>query len=214
MILVVLSGSAVALTWEQEHLDAVVQGWYPGAQGGKAIAMMLFGETNPQGKLPITFYKTTEELPDFEDYSMKGRTYRYMTQEALYPFGYGLSYTEFSYMNAAFAKTPDVKEGVEINVTIKNTGVLDGTETVQAYVKAKKEGAPNAQLKGIKKVFLKEGEEKTVLIYLPAQSFMLFDENGIAQYVAQGYEISIGGSQPDKRSCELMGKKPLILTID
>lgn len=214
VILVVLSGSAVALTWEQEHLDAVVQGWYPGAQGGKAIAMMLFGETNPQGKLPITFYKTTEELPDFEDYSMKGRTYRYMTQEALYPFGYGLSYTEFSYMNAAFAKTPDVKEGVEINVTIKNTGVLDGTETVQAYVKAKKEGAPNAQLKGIKKVFLKAGEEKTVLIYLPAQSFMLFDENGIAQYVAQGYEISIGGSQPDKRSCELMGKKPLILTIE
>ena len=214
VILVVLSGSAVALTWEQEHLDAVVQGWYPGAQGGKAIAMMLFGETNPQGKLPITFYKTTEELPDFEDYSMKGRTYRYMTQEALYPFGYGLSYTEFSYMNAAFAKTPDVKEGVEINVTIKNTGVLDGTETVQAYVKAKKEGAPNAQLKGIKKVFLKAGEEKTVLIYLPAQSFMLFDENGIAQYVAQGYEISVGGSQPDKRSCERMGKKPLILTIE
>ena len=214
VILVVLSGSAVALTWEQEHLDAVVQGWYPGAQGGKAIAMMLFGETNPQGKLPITFYKTTEELPDFEDYSMKGRTYRYMTQEALYPFGYGLSYTEFYYTNAVFAKTPDVKEGVEINVTIKNTGVLDGTETVQAYVKAKKEGAPNAQLKGIKKVFLKAGEEKTVLIYLPAQSFMLFDENGIAQYVAQGYEISIGGSQPDKRSCELMGKKPLILTIE
>lgn len=214
VILVVLSGSAVALTWEQEHLDAVVQGWYPGAQGGKAIAMMLFGETNPQGKLPITFYKTTEELPDFEDYSMKGRTYRYMTQEALYPFGYGLSYTEFSYTNAAFAKIPDVKEGVEINVSIKNTGVIDGTETVQAYVKAKKEGAPNAQLKGIKKVFLKAGEEKTVSIYLPAQSFMLFDENGIAQYVAQGYEISIGGSQPDKRSCELMGKKPLILTID
>ncbi len=214
VILVVLSGSAVALTWEQEHLDAVVQGWYPGAQGGKAIAMILFGETNPQGKLPITFYKTTEELPDFEDYSMKGRTYRYMTQEALYPFGYGLSYTEFSYTNAAFAKIPDVKEGVEINVSIKNTGVIDGTETVQAYVKAKKEGAPNAQLKGIKKVFLKAGEEKTVSIYLPAQSFMLFDENGIAQYVAQGYEISIGGSQPDKRSCELMGKKPLILTID
>ena len=177
VILVVLSGSAVALTWEQEHLDAVVQGWYPGAQGGKAIAMMLFGETNPQGKLPITFYKTTEELPDFEDYSMKGRTYRYMTQEALYPFGYGLSYTEFYYTNAVFAKTPDVKEGVEINVTIKNTGVIDGTETVQAYVKAKKEGAPNAQLKGIKKVFLKAGEEKTVSIYLPAQSFMLFDEN-------------------------------------
>ena len=102
VVLVVLCGSATALTWEQEHLGAIIQGWYPGAQGGKAIADILFGAANPQGKLPVTFYKTMEELPDFEDYSMKGRTYRYMTQEALYPFGYGLSYTDFAYSDVTF----------------------------------------------------------------------------------------------------------------
>ncbi len=213
VILIVLCGSATALTWEQEHLDAIVQGWYPGAQGGKAIADILFGEANPQGKLPVTFYKTTEELPDFEDYSMKGRTYRYMTQEALYPFGYGLSYTDFAYSNVAFAGTPDVKNGVEIRFTVKNTGAVDGTETVQAYIKAKRENAPNAQLKGIKKVDLKAGEEKTLTISLPSKAFQLFNEDGIAEYAAEGYEISIGGSQPDARSCALMGRSTQILEM-
>lgn len=214
VILVVLCGSATALTWEQEHLDAIVQGWYPGAQGGKAIADILFGEANPQGKLPVTFYRTTEELPDFEDYSMKGRTYRYMKQEALYPFGYGLSYTTFDYSNAAFVGAPDIRQGVEIRVTVKNTGAMDGTETVQAYVKAKREDAPNAQLKGIRKVDLKAGEEKTLTMKLPPEAFWLFDENGVAEYIAEGYEISIGGSQPDARSCALTGRNPQLLQIN
>ncbi len=213
VILVVLCGSATALTWEQEHLNAIIQGWYPGAQGGKAIADILFGEANPQGKLPVTFYKTMEELPDFEDYSMKGRTYRYMTQEALYPFGYGLSYTDFAYSDVAFVGTPDVKDGVEITFTVKNTGDMDGTETVQAYVKAKREGTPNAQLKGIKKVDLKAGEAKTMTMKLPAEAFMLFNEDGVAEYITEGYEISIGGSQPDARSAVLTGKKPQTLHI-
>lgn len=214
VILVVLCGSATALTWEQEHLDAIVQGWYPGAQGGKAIADILFGEANPQGKLPVTFYRTTEELPDFEDYSMKGRTYRYMKQEALYPFGYGLSYTTFDYSNAAFVGTPDIRQGVEIRVTVKNTGAMDGTETVQAYVKAKRGDTPNAQLKGIRKVDLKAGEEKTLTMKLLPEAFRLFDENGVAEYIAEGYEISIGGSQPDARSCALTGRKPQLLQIN
>jgi len=213
VILVVLCGSATALTWEQEHLDAIVQGWYPGAQGGKAIADILFGEANPQGKLPVTFYRTTEELPDFEDYSMKGRTYRYMTQEALYPFGYGLSYTTYDYRNVAFAETPDVRQGVKICFTVKNTGAVDGTETVQVYIKAKRENAPNAQLKGIRKVNLKAGEEKTLTMTLPPEAFLLFNEDGIAEYVAEGYEVSIGGSQPDARSCALMGRKTNLLQI-
>lgn len=213
VILIVLCGSATALTWEQEHLDAIIQGWYPGAQGGKAIADILFGAANPQGKLPVTFYKTTEELPDFEDYSMKGRTYRYMTQEALYPFGYGLSYTDFTYSEVAFVGTPDIKNGVEIAFTVKNTGSMDGTETVQAYVKAKREGTPNAQLKGIRKVDLKAGEAKTLTIKLPAEAFMLFNEDGVAEYIAEGYEIYIGGSQPDARSVALTGKKPQALHI-
>lgn len=213
VILVVLCGSATALTWEQEHLDAIVQGWYSGAQGGKAIADILFGEANPQGKLPVTFYRTTEELPDFEDYSMKGRTYRYMTQEALYPFGYGLSYTTYDYRNVAFAETPDVRQGVKICFTVKNTGAVDGTETVQVYIKAKRENAPNAQLKGIRKVNLKAGEEKTLTMTLPPEAFLLFNEDGIAEYVAEGYEVSIGGSQPDARSCALMGRKTNLLQI-
>ncbi|MCI9385159.1 MAG: glycoside hydrolase family 3 C-terminal domain-containing protein [Lachnospiraceae bacterium] len=213
VVLVVLCGSATALTWEQEHLGAIIQGWYPGAQGGKAIADILFGAANPQGKLPVTFYKTMEELPDFEDYSMKGRTYRYMTQEALYPFGYGLSYTDFAYSDVTFVGTPDVKSGVEITFTVKNAGDVDGTETVQAYVKARREGTPNAQLKGIRKVDLKAGEAKTLTMKLPAEAFVLFNEDGEAEYIAEGYEVHIGGSQPDARSAALTGKKPQTLYI-
>lgn len=145
---------------------------------------------------------------------MKGRTYRYMKQEALYPFGYGLSYTTFDYSNAAFVGAPDIRQGVEIRVTVKNTGAMDGTETVQAYVKAKREDAPNAQLKGIRKVDLKAGEEKTLTMKLPPEAFWLFDENGVAEYIAEGYEISIGGSQPDARSCALTGRNPQLLQIN
>ncbi len=215
VILIVLTGSAMALNWENEHMDAIVQGWYPGAQGGAAIADILFGKENPQGKLPVTFYKTTEELPDFEDYSMKGRTYRYMEQEALYPFGYGLSYTDFAYSNIAFAEeTPNPQNGVTISFTVKNIGHFDGIETVQAYVKAKQEHTPNAQLKGIQKLFLKAGEEKATQIYLPPEAFLLYDETGTQQLLPCQYEISIGGSQPDKRSEVLTGKKDFRLTID
>lgn len=209
-----LCGSATELTWEQDNLDAIIQGWYPGAQGGKAIADIIFGAANPQGKLPVTFYKTMDELPSFENYSMKGRTYRYMTQEPLYPFGYGLSYTDFVYSKVEFVGIPDVKKGVEITFTVRNAGKMDGTETVQVYVKAKRENTPNAQLKGIKKLDLKAGEEKALSIKLPPEAFMLFNEDGIAEYVAEGYEISIGGSQPDQRSCELTRRKPQRLRID
>ena len=128
-----LCGSATELTWEQDNLDAIIQGWYPGAQGGKAIADIIFGAANPQGKLLVTFYKTMDELPSFEYYSMKGRTYRYMTQEPLYPFGYGLSYTDFVYSKVEFVGIPDVKKGVEITFTVRNAGKMDGTETVQVY---------------------------------------------------------------------------------
>jgi beta-glucosidase len=211
VILVVLCGSATALTWEQDNLDAILQGWYPGAQGGKAIADILFGSANPQGKLPVTFYRTSEELPDFEDYSMKGRTYRYMTQAALYPFGYGLSYTDYEYSNVKFVESPEIKNGVDIECTVKNKGGYAGTETVQIYVKAKKDSAPNPQLKAIKKVYLKSGEEKTITIHLNPEAFMLYNENGIPEFANEGYTVSVGGSQPDRRSYELTGNKVTIL---
>ena len=207
VILVLLSGSAMAVTWEEEHLDAIVQGWYPGAQGGTAIARLLFGDANPEGKLPITFYRTTEELPDFEDYSMKGRTYRYMKQKALYPFGYGLSYTDYTYRNVTLVSSDLCSEkGVILQAEIQNTGGMDGTETVQVYVGLEREAVPNPQLKRIVKVMLKSGETKKIEISLPKEAFMLYDEKGEQVLYPGTYHIYIGGSQPDERSFELTKK--------
>lgn len=157
VIVVLLAGSAMALSWEDEHVDAILDGFYPGAQGGAAIAEILFGGANPEGKLPITFYQTTEELPEFTDYAMKGRTYRYMENEALYPFGYGLSYTTYAYGNLECVKPFDAQDGITLQVTVTNTGDREGTETLQVYVKAKREGTPNPQLKYVKKNNIKAG---------------------------------------------------------
>ena len=197
----------MAVSWEDENLDAIVQGWYPGAQGGTAIARILFGGANPEGKLPVTFYRTTEELPAFEDYSMKGRTYRYMKQEALYPFGYGLSYTDYTYRNVTLV-SEDIRAGgnVVLQAEVQNTGGMDGTETVQVYVGLEREDAPNPQLKKIVKVPLKSGETKKIEIVLPKEAFMLYDEKGEFVLYKGSYHIYLGGSQPDERSLKLTGK--------
>lgn len=214
VILVLLTGSAMAVTWEDAHLDAILQGWYPGAQGGAAIARILFGEANPEGKLPVTFYRTTEELPAFEDYSMKGRTYRYMKQKALYPFGYGLSYTTYSYENAKLVSDDICGEaGVILRAEVRNTGVMDGTETVQIYVGLDRDEAPNPQLKKIVKVPLKAGESKQVEAVLPKEAFMLYDEKGEHVLYPGTYHIYMGGSQPDARSLELTKKEVCHFTV-
>lgn len=213
VILVLLSGSALAVNWADEHIPAIIQGWYPGAQGGKAIARVLFGEKNPEGRMPVTFYYTTEELPEFTDYSMKGRTYRYMTQEALYPFGYGLSYTSFTYTNVQVSADVIGTEGIIVKATVTNSGGKEGTETVQSYVKADRSGTPNAQLKGIRKVSLKPGESKEVSIKLPLSAFALYDENAVNKVEPGKYLVSIGGSQPDSRSEKLTGRKVSILSV-
>ncbi|MBO5055610.1 MAG: glycoside hydrolase family 3 C-terminal domain-containing protein [Lachnospiraceae bacterium] len=213
VILVLLSGSALAVNWADEHIPAIIQGWYPGAQGGKAIARVLFGEKNPEGRMPVTFYRTTEELPEFTDYSMKGRTYRYMTREALYPFGYGLSYTNFTYTNAQVSADVIGTEGIIVKATVTNSGDKEGTETVQTYVKADRSGTPNAQLKGIKKVFLKPGESKEVSVKLPLSAFALYDENAVNKVEPGKYLVSIGGCQPESRSEKLMGQKTAVLSV-
>lgn len=205
VILVNMTGSAMTLNWEDENLDAVIQGWYPGARGGKAIAKLLFGEANFEGRLPITFYKTMEELPDYTDYSMKNRTYRYMKNEALYPFGYGLSYTEYEYSDLLVTVNDDK---VNIKITVKNIGGMDGTETVQVYIGAREEWAPNPQLKKIKKVTLKKGEAKDIEIKLTKEAFEVFDESGTA-VLSNTYEIYVGGAQPDIRSEKLLGRKTM-----
>jgi beta-glucosidase len=212
VILLLLAGSALAVTWADEHIDAILQCWYPGAQGGNAIARVLFGDVSPQGHLPVTFYRTTEELPAFEDYAMNNRTYRYMAQEALYPFGYGLTYTHFAYSGLTVTKEQHGDEiCTTLEVKVANIGRYECAETVQVYIKAMAEGTPNPQLKWFEKVELKAGEEKTIVIALSQASFYLVDEEG-KHYIHSGvYQIYVGGSQPDARSCSLMGAVPLMV---
>jgi beta-glucosidase len=213
VILLLLSGSALAVNWAQEHIPAIVECWYPGAQGGKGVADILFGEKCPEGKLPVTFYRSTEELPAFTDYQMKGRTYRYMDHDALYPFGYGLSYTDFVYENVSLKADTVDETGLEITGVLKNVGSMAGTETIQVYVKIEKDGTPNAQLKKICKVALEPGEEKAFAIRLPQKAFGLFDENGEFQIQTGNAVVYVGGQGADKRSEELTGKKALALEV-
>ena len=213
VILVMLAGSAIAMNWADEHVGAIIQGWYPGAEGGKAMASLLFGETNPEGKLPVTFYRSTEELPEFTDYSMKGRTYRYMKTDALYPFGYGLSYTSYAYDNVKADKPELTADGIKVSATVTNTGKADGVETVQVYVKVNCEGTPNAQLKSIKKVALKAGESKEISVVLPKEAFALYDEDGVLRIAEGTATIYVAGHAPDARSTALTGTKATELVI-
>ena len=214
VILIVLAGSAIAVNWADENANAVIQGWYPGARGGKAIAELLFGEYSPEGKLPVTFYRSLEELPEFEDYSMKGRTYRYMTTEPLYSFGYGLTYTDFVCKNAAVSSTEITLDNeITFTATVENNGTYDGAETVQVYVKVCKEDAPNYQLKALKKVFVKAGEKADVTLTLKPEDFGLYNEEGIKILNKGDYEVYIGTNLPDARSIALTGKTPTKLTL-
>ena len=207
IIFVNCSGSCIALQPETETCDAIVQAWYPGQEGGTAVADVLFGDCNPAGKLPVTFYKNSNQLPDYEDYSMKGRTYRYFS-DALYPFGYGLSYTTFKMGNEKLTAAADGTGSLSVDVT--NTGNREGTEIVQLYVrdKADTEG-PTKSLRGFQRVTLKAGETKTVTIPLTRKTFELWD--GITSTMrtkAGNYEVMCGTSSADPNM------KKFELTID
>ncbi len=209
VVLILLSGSALAVPYADENVPAILQGWYPGARGGKAIAEILFGEYSPEGKLPVTFYRTTEELPDFKDYSMKNRTYRYMKNEALYPFGFGLSYTNFEVSGIELSSDKiELEDSIAIRATMKNTGDMEGAETLQVYVKACMEDAPNYQLKALKKVTLKPGETTDIMLSLKADDFGLYNEDGVKMLNTCQYEVYVGTSLPDARSVALTGKAP------
>ncbi|MDO4292645.1 MAG: glycoside hydrolase family 3 C-terminal domain-containing protein [Eubacteriales bacterium] len=214
VILVSMTGSAMALTWEDAHFPAIIQAWYPGAQGGRAVAEAIFGAYSPEGKLPVTFYRTTEELPDFTDYAMKGRTYRYMENEALYPFGFGLSYTDFE-LSSARLDAGQIRAGgrITLTATLKNTGSMAGGQTLQVYVKALRQDTPNAQLKGLKKVYLAPGEERTVQLTLPDTAFALYDGEGRHMLQAGSYAVYAGMQQPDARSRALTGKSCVRLEV-
>jgi beta-glucosidase len=196
VIFVNCSGGAIAMVPELETCDAILQWWYAGEQGGTALADVLTGRYNPSGKLPVTFYKSTDDLPDFLDYTMRNRTYRYFTGEPLFPFGHGLSYTSF-----AFSK-PTVKvsdKSVAVTIKVKNTGKLDGTETVQVYFRrtADTEG-PQKTLCGYQQVNLKTGEAQTVTITLPRKNLETWDaKSNTMRFVPGQYQLMIGSSSAD-----------------
>ena len=193
VIFVNCSGSAMALTPELETCDAIIQAWYGGELGGQALAEVLFGDYNPSGKLPVTFYKNTDELPDFLDYTMKNRTYRYYTGEALFPFGYGLSYTQFEIGKPVYSKN-------QMRVKVKNVGSCQGLETIQLYIRslADKEG-PLKSLRAYQQVSLTPGESKTLTIDLPRNYFEGWDAKTNTMRVVPGkYEVMVGNSSADK----------------
>ncbi|TCL60857.1 beta-glucosidase [Hydrogenispora ethanolica] len=217
VILVLLSGSALAVGWADENIPAIIQAWYPGAEGGKAIAALLFGEYSPSARLPVTFYRTSEELPDFRDYSMKNRTYRYMTCEALYPFGYGLSYTRFLYSGLTLDRYRiNAGETVICSAKVKNIGKYASDEVVQLYLKDVEASVevPRWQLRGLRKIHLNPGEEKEVEFFLTPRSMALVDQSGKCILEPGLFEVYVGGSQPDTRSEKLTGAKVLRDTFE
>ncbi|MEJ8739837.1 xylan 1,4-beta-xylosidase [Phocaeicola sp. HCN-6420] len=197
IIFVNYSGSAVGLEPESKICDAILQAWYPGQAGGTAIADVLLGEYNPSGKLPVTFYKHTDQLPDFQDYSMKGRTYRYMTETPLYCFGHGLSYTKFEYGTASLSNNT-MSKGKEITLTVpvRNTGETNGEEVVQVYLsRPDDKEAPSHTLRAFKRVYIPKGETANVNFTLNDETFQWFDTNTNTMRLVKGnYELLYGGT--------------------
>ncbi len=198
VILVLLNGSALAVNWADQNIPAIVEAWYPGQAAGRAVADVLFGDYNPAGRLPVTFYKSVDQLPTFEDYSMKGRTYRYFEGEPLYPFGHGLSYTRFSYSNLVVPKTVQQREYIPISVDVQNVGEMAGEEVVQLYVSDIEASVPVPlrSLQGFKRVFLKPKEKRTIEFLFAPRQISLLDQE-FKRVVEPGlFEVTVGGKQP------------------
>ncbi len=202
VILVLLNGSAVAVNWADENVFAILEAWYPGQAGGTAVAEALFGLTNPGGRLPVTFYKSSSDLPAFKDYNMTNRTYRYFTGEPLYPFGYGLSYTSFAYSNLQISPA-QIKAGecVIVQVEVENVGRRAGDEVVQLYVKdvQASQPVPQHQLQGCTRVHLQPGERKPVQFTLLAEQMSLVDESGQWLLEPGEFKLWVGGQQPNQK---------------
>jgi beta-glucosidase len=198
LVVVLMNGSALAVNWANDHANAILDAWYSGEEGGTAIAQTLAGGNNPAGRLPVTFYKGTEELPDFEDYAMKNRTYRYFTGEPLYGFGHGLSYSTFEYSGMKLSNASlNAGDPLDVEVDVKNTGKRDGDEVAELYITFPKlPGAPLRALRGFTRVHLKAGEQKHVKLTLSPRDLSYVNEAG-DRFVSTGdYLITVGGGQP------------------
>ncbi len=198
VVLVLLSGSAVAVNWEAAHVSAILEAWYPGQSAGTALADVLFGNYNPAGRLPVTFYKSANQIPPFSNYSMEGKTYRYFRGEPLFPFGHGLSYTTFEYSNLKMPTSVRAGEKVFVSVDVKNSGSRSGEEVVQLYVTELEASAPVPirSLQGFRRVHLKAGETKTVSFTLTPRQLSLIDSEAKRVVEPGAVELSIGGKQP------------------
>ncbi len=205
VILVLCTGSAIALTWENKNLDAIVNAWYGGEEAGTAVADVLFGDYNPAGRLPVTFYKSSNQLPPFDDYSMQNRTYRFFKKKPLYPFGYGLSFTSFSYDNPKISLHINIENSNQIDsicaeLEVTNTGTIDGEEVVQFYIKnyQDKEG-PLKSLAAFSRIFLKAGERKKIKVSINPTAFYSFDDASDSFIFIPGkYELLYGSSSNNK----------------
>jgi beta-glucosidase len=198
VVFVMMTGSALSTEWESAHLPAIVNAWYGGEAAGTAVADVLFGDYNPAGRLPVTFYRSVNQLPAFSDYSMKGRTYRYFTGEPLYPFGYGLSYTSFGYSDLRLPLTVVTNSDVSVRVTVQNTGSREGDEVVELYVRHLHVAgsAPIHALAGFTRVHLRPGEKKIVSFVLSPRALSLVREDGRRVEEEGKVEIFAGGGQP------------------
>ncbi len=198
VVLVLLNGSAVAVNWARDHIPAIVELWYPGQAGGTALADVLFGDYNPGGRLPVTFYQSADQLPSFTEYNMKGHTYRYFSGEPLFPFGYGLSYTTFAYRNLQVPKRVRIGDEVKISVEVQNTGRTTGEEVVQLYVKraTAPATAPIRALEGFRRVSLAAGERKKVEFVLVPHQLSAIQNDGKRVIRPGMIDVSVGGKQP------------------
>ncbi|MDQ2643267.1 MAG: glycoside hydrolase family 3 C-terminal domain-containing protein [Myxococcota bacterium] len=211
-VLVLIAGSALGINWAEDHVDAIVDAWYPGQEGGTAIADVLFGDYNPGGRLPLTFPRSIGDVPDFADYRMKGRTYRYLEHSPLYPFGFGLSFTSFEYSNLQLSSAEtDASQPLEIDVTVQNTGKAHGEEVVQLYLKDLEASSvqPIHSLRGFQRIALGPGESRRVQFRLTEKDLSLIDDDGKRVLEPGRFRVHVGGSQPDARSVELLGRAPL-----
>jgi beta-glucosidase len=197
-VLVLLNGSAVSINWASENIPAIVEAWYPGQAAGTALADVLFGDYSPAGRLPVTFYKSVEQLPPFTEYAMKERTYRYFTGEPLFPFGHGLSYTVFRYSELRLPPQVQTGESVVVTAEVENAGSRAGEEIVQLYVTDLEASAPVPlrSLQGFHRVSLAPGEKKTVSFTLEPRQISLIDDQSQRVVEPGRFEVSVGGKQP------------------
>jgi beta-glucosidase len=222
-VLCVLAGSALDLSWAHDNVPAILYAWYPGGEGGAALADILFGDASPAGRLPITFPRSLDDVPYFGSYAMKGRTYRYAEREPLYPFGYGLSYAKFAYRDIAVSLPPaaasDIRPPItraRVTAVVENVGARAADEVVQLYVKDLEASCtvPHHDLRGFQRVHLAPGESRQLSFELTARDLSLVDDAGRRVLEPGRFRVTIGGGQPDTRSAQLTGQAPLAIEFD